>query len=278
MRLIDARFSLKVREVLSGQDRLGSGVLEATLKDGRFAVDQLQLNIPGGSLNMAFAFEPTDADVALQASANIEQLDYGVLARRVEPESKMAGWLSLDLNLTSRANNVAEIMHHANGYIDFAVVPENFEANLFELWAVNLLTAVLPQVDSEASSKVNCAVFRFDLKDGRMKSEAVLMDTTKMQVGGKAEADFKTEEVYMILKPKAKKAEFFSLATPIEVKGTFSDFGVGIQPGGLIGTAIRFITSPITVPFQRLFSDRTPADGRAACTQAMHRPHKDPKK
>ena len=271
MRKLDARLDLKVQEVLSGKDKLGSGNLTAGLEKGRFFVDPLQLNIPGGSVNMAFVYEPTETDASLEARANIEELDFGILARRVKPETDMGGWLSLDLDLKSRAESLETIMHNANGIIDFAVVPENFEADLFELWAINLLTSVLPQLDSEKTSKVNCAVFRFDIKDGKMKSDAIFADTTKMQVGGEAKANFRTEEVYLTMAPKAKKAEFFSLATPIEVKGTFTDYKVGVKPGGLIGTAIRFITSPVVVPIQRMFTERVAADGKAACSAAMHR-------
>jgi uncharacterized protein involved in outer membrane biogenesis len=273
MRSLDARFNLKVQEVLSGKDILGSGHLAAGLEKGRFFVDPLQLNVPGGSVKLAFAFEPTDTDAALEASAKIEQFDYGILARRVKPESDMGGWLSLDIDLKSRAQSMETIMQHANGYIDFAIVPQDFEAGLFELWAVNLLAAALPQVDSEKTSVVNCAVFQFDIKDGEMKENAIFADTTKMQVGGKAKVNFKTREVYLAMAPKAKKAEFFSLATPIQVKGTFTNYKIGVQPGGLLGTAFRFITSPLFVPIQRTFTARAPADGKAACSAAMHRAH-----
>jgi uncharacterized protein involved in outer membrane biogenesis len=273
MRSLDARFELKVQKVLSGQDVLGSGKLTAGMEKGRFSVEPLELNVPGGSVKLAFAFEPKDTDVALEASAKIEEFDYGILARRIKPESEMGGWLSLDVDMKSRAKDLDSIMHHANGYIDFAIVPKDFEAGLFELWAVNLLAAALPEVDSEKTSVVNCGVFQFDIKDGKMKENAIFVDTTKMQVAGKAKADFKTEAVYLAMKPKAKKAEFFSLATPIQVKGTFTDYKVGVQPGGLLGTAFRFITSPVVVPIQRIFTERAAADGKAACSAAMHRSH-----
>jgi uncharacterized protein involved in outer membrane biogenesis len=271
MRSLDARFNLKVKEVLSGQDKLGSGNLAAGLEKGRFFVDPMLLNLPGGSVQLQFALEPTDQDVALEASAKIEEFDYGILARRVRPETEMGGWLSLDIDLKSRAKDLDTIMHHANGYIDFAIVPQDFEADLFELWAVNLLAAALPQLDSEKSSMINCAVFQFDITDGKMQENAIFADTTKMQVGGKAKVDFKTQEVYLAMAPKAKKAEFFSLATPIQVNGTFSDYKIGVPPGGLLGTAVRFITSPLVVPIQRIFTQRAPAAGKAACSAAMHR-------
>ncbi|CAB1075391.1 hypothetical protein JY97_09555 [Alkalispirochaeta odontotermitis] len=273
MRKLDTKLSLKVQEVLSGKDKLGSGNLVATLAKGRFSVDPMQLNVPGGSVKLAFAFEPTDTDTVLEASAKVDQFDYGILARRAKPDSDMGGWLSLDIVLKSRAPSLDTIMQHANGHIDFAVVPQDFEAGLFELWAVNLLAAALPELDSEKSSVVNCAVFQFDIKDGEMKQNAIFADTTKMQVGGKAKVNFKTQEVYLAMAPKAKKAEFFSLATPIQVKGNFSDYKIGVQPGGLLGTTFRFITSPLLVPIQRTFMERAPADGKAACAAAMQREH-----
>jgi hypothetical protein len=273
MRSLDVRLDLKMQEVLSGEDMLGSGNLAAGMEAGRAYANPLQLNVPGGSVNLAFAFEPTDSDVALEASAKIEEFDYGILARRIKPESEMGGWLSLDVDLTSRAKDIDRIMHHASGYIDMAIVPKDFESGLFELWAVNLLAAALPEVDSEKTSVVNCAIFQFDIEDGIMKENAIFADTTKMQVSGKANANFKTKEVYLAMRPRAKKPEFFSLATPIQVKGTFTDYQIGVQAGGLIGTALRFITSPVVVPIQRVFTERAPADGKAACSAAMHRSH-----
>ena len=63
--------------------------------------------------------------------------------------------------------------------------------------------------------------------------------------------------------------EFFSLATPLEVSGKFSDFGVGIQTGGLFGTAINFVTSPVHVPFRRLAGEGLPGDGSDVCTMTI---------
>jgi hypothetical protein len=45
------------------------------------------------------------------------------------------------------------------------------------------------------------------------------------------------------------------------VQGDFSDFGLGIAPGGLIGTGIKFAISPIQVTLQTLFDKPIPADG-----------------
>jgi uncharacterized protein involved in outer membrane biogenesis len=272
----DGRLSVKVSEVLSGKDQLGSGSLLVTLENARFAIDPLELNIPGGSVELALAYAPTKTDVTSEARAHIDRFNYGVLARRIKPETDMAGLLSLDMNLKSRAKNLEVIMHNVQGHLDFAVWPENIEAGVFDLWAVNLMTSVLPQLDSEKKSKINCAVGRFDLKDGRMWDDVILVDTTNMRVKGEGRADFKTEKIKLDLKPRAKTPQFFSLATPIKVSGKFSDFNVGMKQGALVGTAIRFVTSPVHVPLRMIAEDNLPADGGAACAEAMQRTRNTP--
>jgi hypothetical protein len=62
-----------------------------------------------------------------------------------------------------------------------------------------------------------------------------------------------------------------SAATAVQVKGSFADFGFGAQPEEIAKTAIQFLTSPLHTPFRRLFEDTLPADGEAACKEAMQR-------
>ncbi len=53
----NVRMDVKAEKVNSGNDELGGGVLTATLKDGRFSVDPVRLNIPGGSFFLAASGE-----------------------------------------------------------------------------------------------------------------------------------------------------------------------------------------------------------------------------
>lgn len=72
----------------------------------------------------------------------------------------------------------------------------------------------------------------------------------------------------MLAAPKAKRPEYFSLATPVKIQGTFSDFGMGINKLSIAKTAVSFITSPITVTFKRLFSGTVPENSKLACEKA----------
>jgi len=87
-----------------------------------------------------------------------------------------------------------------------------------------------------------------------------------MRMVGTAEANFKTRTIQVKVAPKAKKAEFFSLATPVGVKGSFDNFRLSLNPFGLTKTIVSFVTSPVHVPVQRLFKKGLPEDGLEACT------------
>jgi uncharacterized protein involved in outer membrane biogenesis len=272
MRSLDARLGVRVKRVRSGTDAMGRAEFSAALEAGRFSLDPFQLEVPGGSVRLATSIQPVGRGVEATLTTRVDRFDYGILARRADPDTEMGGLFALDVRLRSRAPDAATLMRYASGRFDFAVFPEAFEAGIADLWAVNLLSAVLPTLDKSKESKVNCAVGLFNMKDGRMWQETILVDTSKMSVSGTAEVDFKTERIDVTLEPAPKRPEFFSLATPLQVQGSFEDFGVEVEPEDLFGTVLRFVTSVVHVPVQRIFTRKRPADDLEGCLAAMRRP------
>ncbi len=269
LRSFDAALNVAVEEVLSGVDKLGSGTLKAQLIDGKFVLDPAKVNVPGGSARIALSYLPTETDVAVQANVQVDRFDYGILARRIKPGTDMQGLFSLQMNLEAHPKTLDALMQHANGRIDFAVWPRDFKSGIFDLWAVNLFVALLPAVDPASESKINCAVGRFDLRDGKLTQDEILMDTSRMRVNGVGKVDFATEELAFRLAPKAKSPQFFSLATPVQVSGKITDFKIGVAGSDVLETVGRFLTSVFVVPIEMLTQKDLPRDGADVCANAM---------
>jgi hypothetical protein len=161
-------------------------------------------------------------------------------------------------------------MPYANGHLDVGVFPEALEAGLIELWAVNLAMAVIPVVNSGGGWTFNCGVASLDLKDGIMTERSILIDTPRMQIAGDAMVDFHEQRIQMSLRPRPKRAEFFSLATPVTVDGSFDDFGLGVKPLALVGTVFR-LSSNAEVPGRYPVRDLPPLDGSAECREMLER-------
>ncbi len=262
--------SIKMAKVLSGKDTLGSGLLHSTLQDGRFSIAPLQLDLAEGAAKLEFSFYPTATEAQIHLGTIIDHLDLGILARRTKQESTMGGILNLDIELDSTAPALRETIAYGKGHFDLAFAPVNFDASIIDLWAVNLLSALASEVDEEPTSIINCLVASFALEEGLMQERTIFMDTTHMSIEGEANINFKTEELKLKVRPKAKRPEFFSLATPVNVSGTFEEFGIGINKLRLTTTVASFLTSPVHVPLRRLFSGTIPADGKEACRMAWN--------
>jgi uncharacterized protein involved in outer membrane biogenesis len=271
LRTFDAALQVDVDEVMSGRDRLGGMHLVTSLESGRIRVDPFKLEVPGGSLGIRVAYLATSKQVSLDLGMDLHHFDYGVLARYLDPETEMGGTISLDVDLKAKGANSEVLMDDASGHVDFALIPEEFEAGVIDLWSVNLVASVLPTLDTAPKSVVECLIAQLDIRDGLVTERVLVVDTTRMRISGKASIDMKQETIELAFAPVAKRPEFFSLSTPVRVEGSFDDFGVGVHPEDVIGTVIRFVTSVVVVPVQRLIGLNTDLTDDAICQRGLER-------
>jgi uncharacterized protein involved in outer membrane biogenesis len=190
----------------------------------------------------------------------VKNFDFGLLARRAAPETDMGGIINIEIDLKSSAKDFIDLLKNGNGYFDFSAKPENLQSGIMDLWAINVISAIVSQ-SVKGQSHIEYVVGRWSMKDGNLKPDVFVIDTTRMRICGKGWVDFNTNKLSLEVAPTPKKPEFFSLATPIGVQGSFTDFGLTIAPGGLFGTGIKFAISPIQVPLQSMFDKPMPSDG-----------------
>jgi uncharacterized protein involved in outer membrane biogenesis len=274
---LNANITISADKVLSGEDQLGRGKLSAGLKDGRISLDPFNLEIPGGSLAMSMSIKPGRESAEASLQVEVKNFDFGLLARRADPKTNMGGIINIDVTLTASAKDFTELLAHGNGYFDFSANPENLQAGIMDLWAVNVISAIVSQT-VKGKSHIEYLVGRWSMKDGYLQPNVFVIDTTQMRICGKGWVDFNTNKLNLQAAPVPKKPEFFSLATPIGVQGDFADFGLSITPGGLISTGIKFAISPLQVPLQTVFEKPIPADGSDLMTIELGPENRDMKR
>jgi uncharacterized protein involved in outer membrane biogenesis len=247
---------------------LGSGKLEIILHDGRLSIDSLQLDLPGGSVHMSASVKPGKQRAEASLEAKMHNFDIGILARRSRPETKMTGLVNLDVDLRSSAASVNEILANGTGYFDFSGQLKNLGAGIIDLWAVNLVAAILSRTDKQ-QSQINCAIGRWSANNGMLAPDVFLIDTSKIRICSTGTVDLNQARMDLRVEPMAKKPEFFNLATPLEIHGSFDDINLQIEKGAMLGTALKFITSPVHVPIRRIVTEAVPEDGSDACKMAL---------
>jgi uncharacterized protein involved in outer membrane biogenesis len=228
----------------------------------------VKIELPGGDVDAHYSGKYIDGGFEYALDLNIERLEYGGLLRLFDPESKGHGEIFLDTSLVSRSPDAAHALNHLNGHVDLAVFPEDVEAGFLDLWASNLILALLPKGES-SGKKLNCMVARFDVVDGVMKSKNTFLDSTEIIVRARGDIDLVNRQLDLMVAPQAKLEKFLSVSTPIAVTGPFDDFKAGVAPGGFLVTMFRWYYGLIYVPWKWLTGERFPADGIATCYRAM---------
>jgi uncharacterized protein involved in outer membrane biogenesis len=265
LRRLDAVLDVEVQQVLSGTDRLADGAMHLAVIDGRLDFGPAHVNTPGGAMRLSGRYDPTGEGVALIARANLERFDYSVIARRLGRANDLLGLVSLDLELSGRAPSMEGIMDHASGKIAYSVWPSELRGGLVRLWASNVILVLLPAIDPGGQAQVNCVVGRFELREGKLTDDRIMIDTTRVRVRGAGTANLATEELAFVFHPRAKGVSLFRLKPPLHVTGSFSDFQIGVDRRDLPEAILRMILSPVLLPIQRLTLGPLPRDGADVC-------------
>jgi uncharacterized protein involved in outer membrane biogenesis len=271
----DLAVHLTVDELRAGSGLLGGGEIQLDVDETEFSLSPVTFSLPGGGVDAEYRASVRDGRLDAGLSVRADALSYGGLLRLADPESEALGLLYLDADIRADVDfppgaiPMDLLFENAQGEINLAAWPQNFEAGILDLWSANLVLAILPTPDGGETSRLNCLVTRFDIEDGLMKSRTTLLDTTDTIIRGRGTIDLEGEQLDLLVWPQAKREKFLSVSTPVAITGSFDDFRIGVEPAGFIGTVIRWYTALIYVPFKWLTGERFPADGTSTCFDAM---------
>ena len=107
------------------------------------------------------------------------------------------------------------------------------------------------------------------MEDGIVSDDKIMIDTTRVRVHGTGTANFQTDQLDFVFRPRAKGLALFRLQTPLRVVGTLTDYHVGIDRRDLIFSTLRMLASPVLVPWERLTLGPLPSDGADVCTDPL---------
>jgi uncharacterized protein involved in outer membrane biogenesis len=271
----DLELSAAIDELYSGEDLVGGAEVGFYIDEDELRLQPVTIRLPGGSLDAEYAWRAENGRVIAELATRADGFLYGGLLRLVDSTSEARGVVYFDVDFAANADwkpGVSELdllLENANGTIDLAAWPENFETGVLDLWTSNLIFAVLPTPTVGDVSRLNCLVARLEATDGLLKTKNVLVDSTGTVIRGRGSIDLAQGQINLLVTPQAKRERFFSASTPVRVTGPLNDFEVGVEPAGFIGTLLRWYTSLIYVPFKWLTGQRFPPDGTQTCFDMM---------
>jgi uncharacterized protein involved in outer membrane biogenesis len=206
----------------------GKGVFRLDPLETRSAIDGstilAKIEIDGSS-------DPTTGSLALQA----DKFNFGEIIKRLGISNDVAGTLDLQMDANGKGKSLRELIGSSNGKVQIVADQGSIPKWVLEIWGGGLLRLVIPTTWTEDKvTELNCAVARFDVADGVMRSNTLLADTKRVTVAGEAVVNWQNEQINALFKPQPKDATLFHLGTPIQISGTLAHPKVGSAQSGII--------------------------------------------
>ncbi len=193
------------------------------MKDSVLSLEPLDFGFAGGRLagpvRMDGNREPMDSGIAMR----VDKLQLAKLFPTVKEAQASLGNLGGAIDLKGKGSSVKEMLGTSNGKIALYMDGGRISRTLMEMVALDLWDiARLKLKGDQTTVEIRCAIADLDVKDGMANINAMVIDTSvvNVQIGGWV--NLKTEEMNLRIDPEPKDRSIASLNSPIHVRGTFS--------------------------------------------------------
>jgi AsmA family protein len=235
LRVIDARVSFQAKQVRAQKVPLEGMALDLTLEDGRLTLEPLRFAVADGTFDAVVRMDARSDALAGELDLDIGNVRLNQLLARfdievaeIEMEQEGIGTFSGRGKLAVRGNSVSELAGSAEGQA--AVIMRGGQLNALIMEAIGLdvgeAVALLLTGDEEAQSEmvpIRCLVGDFELRDGVMRAEALVLDTTDSTITGKGQIDLGAETLALEFVAHPKDASVLTASTPVRIEGTFKE-------------------------------------------------------
>ncbi len=225
LRSIDLMLAVELKHLRKGDEDLGHASFQIALEEGLFALQPVTGNLWGGDFEGKFVLDGTKYVPTLEVNLHIQGLDYERVARYSGGTDLVKGKSqSILLALKGRGDTLHEVLEQASGRFELVDGPLELATKYIDLWAADLITTALTTAwKSESVTELNCTVGYFDIEEGVVKSDDILIDSHRLTIAGIGKLNLADETLDVLLTPRPKDPSLFSLAHTVRITGSLSD-------------------------------------------------------
>lgn len=250
-------------------DRLNVHVV---LKDGRLVLDPLKVGIAGGSIAGRMRIDGNSNPAVAAVRLDARSLEFAKLFPGVKLTHASLGRLAADIDLKGRGNTVAQMLGTSDGNVALLMGRGQISELLVALADLDggQLLKLLASGDRNKQVELRCAAAAFDVHNGLMHTQALVLDTADSVIYGNGDVSLANESMDLTLRPYPKDMSFLSLRTPLRVAGDFAKPKVGPDKGALAGRAVATLAGGVLSPLVALATTLETGPGKDAnCGPAL---------
>ena len=208
--------------------KLNSGVLQ---------LDPIVLGVAGGSVAGRITIDANVQPVEVDTRLAVRAVQLNQLFPTIKTTRSSFGKISGQVNLKGRGSSGAQMLGTASG--DVAVLMGRGEISniLLEYMGLDGGEIIKFLVRGDRNVQLRCAAAAFEVKQGLMRSKALLLDTSDTVINGSGQISLADETLDLVLHPLPKDRSILSLRSPLRISGTFAAPYAGPDKTALAGRA-----------------------------------------
>ncbi|WP_422842944.1 AsmA family protein [Acidovorax sp. M2(2025)] len=223
--------------------------VHAVMENAQLRLAPLTFGVAEGQIESQVRIDGRAPPLKAQIHGTVQGLRLSALFPKVELMKKSFGRMDGAIALESRGNSVAGLLGQGTGEMRLYVRDGTLSKQLLDLAALNVGSIIVGKLFGESQEvHLRCAVADFTVVDGLATTRVVKMSTDDAIVEATGTIDLGTEEMNLRIKPESLEWKFFSLRSPLYVKGTFGDPKVGVEAGPLLLRAGAAVAAAVAAP------------------------------
>lgn len=252
LKKLNADIKYTVEKLENEPDTFRNVKLALKLENGRLTLNPVQAELEGGPIEGEFVFDASKQKAKPFVSLNLRSsaLELGKFKELKDLVS--GGSTKVNVNLKGSGSSISEIMAGLNGETVLDIGEASMAGGTINLIGGDILSSLLgslaPTEEKAPSSTLECAVVRFDVKDGRaLADKSLALKTRKTVMVGSGEINLQTEKISIQISSYSRgtvKVDAGDLTRTVGLGGTLAhpkpvlDLVGASKTGATIGAAI----------------------------------------
>jgi uncharacterized protein involved in outer membrane biogenesis len=201
---------------------LGDFVAHLSLRDSVLKLDPLHFGVAGGQLNAVISLDGRKDPIQAHAQVRARKIHIAQLFPTVDLTKTSTGQINGEFNLAGTGNSVARMLATAQGELGLVIVGGEISRLMMEKAGLHLWEILEIKLTGDKPIKLRCGVADFDVREGVMQANALVLDTEVTTIMATGSVDLGQELLNLTLNPKTKDTSPLALRSPIYVRGTFA--------------------------------------------------------
>lgn len=221
----------------------------AVMENAQLRLAPLTFGVADGKIESQVTIDGRTAPLKAQIRGTVQGLQLSALFPKVQLMKKSLGRMDGAIALESTGNSMAGLLGHGTGEMRLYVREGTLSKQMLDLAALNVGSIIVGKLFGENKEvHLRCAVADFTVVDGLATTRIVKMSTDDAVVEATGTIDLGTEALDLRIKPESLQWKFFSLRSPLYVRGTFGNPDVGVEAGPLLLRAGAAVVAAVVAP------------------------------